>query len=239
MAARIGRVWWASVLAAVGCVSDQGKLPLVTPSPFGQPADVKLAAQVSHSPASQEAALRVSLVGQKVLVANKQTGLKPVFHTVGAPTPEVFHHGPGELYVTEGLTKLCKTDAQLAAVLALEMGKMVSEREAVAGPSARRPALLPPPEARVGSDFGGTFGPPDGTRLAELSKFERQGGRPDAPLPPPPDPALLARSFLEKAGYRAGDLDEAAPVLKAARANVALEKQLASPTPVPARPWSP
>src|SRR5947199_5687302 len=220
MAARVRPVWVASLLTVAGCLGDDGKLPLGSPSPFGTPPQVPLQVRAPHAQASQEAALHVNLVGQKLLAANKQAGLRPVFQTIGTPTPEVFHRGVGELYVTEGLTKLCRTDGQLAAVLALEMGKMVAEREALAGPSARRPERTPPPDVRVG-DGGGTFGPPDGTRLAELSKFEKEGLRPNAALPPPPDPEVLARAYLDRAGYAAKDLDAAAGVLKAAHANFA------------------
>jgi hypothetical protein len=228
-------IWLASVLAVAGCTGDGEKLPCVTPSPFGPPPEVKLA-RVSHAPASQEEAMRVSLVGQKLLLANKQAGLRPVFHTVGIPSAEVFHKGTGELYITEGLTKQCKTEAQLAAVLALEMGRMVSERELLASPAARRPERLPPQEIRVGTDAGGTFGPADATRLAELSKFEKTGGRPNAVVPPPPDANVLARAYLTKAGYAEKELDAVEPILKAARANVTLEKQLTGSTPVPVRP---
>src|SRR5262249_50182998 len=152
-------------------------------------------------------------------------GLSPAFLAIGAPAPEIFHRGVSELYVTEGLAKLCKTDAQLAAVLALEMGKMVAEREAKATPAARRGDRLPPEEARIGNDAGGTFGPADGPPLAELGKFEKERPRTHKPLPLP-EPATLARAYLEKAGYNGKDLDAAAPILKAARANLTLEKQI-------------
>src|SRR5262245_46329469 len=235
MAARVRPVWLASVLAVTGCVGDGDKLPTVTPSPFNPPPEVKLA-QVSHAPASQEEAMRVNLVWQKLLLANKEAGLRPALHTIGAPAAEVFHKGTGELYITDGLTKQCKTEAQLAAVLALEMGRMVSEREMLAGPGARRPERLPPQEIRVGPDAGGIFGPADATRLAELGTFERQGGRPNAALPPPPDPNVLARAYLVRTGYSDKDLDAVEPILKAARSNVTLEKQLTGTMPVPARP---
>src|SRR5262245_32477987 len=236
MTARVRPVWMASVLAVAGCVGDGEKLPCVTPSPFSPPPPAKLA-RVSHAPGSQEEAMRVSLVGQKLLLANKETGLRPVFHTIGVPNAEIFHKGTGELFITEGLTKQCKTEPQLAAVLAFEMGRMVSERELLAGPGTRRPERLPPQEIRVGTDAGGTFGPADATRLAELSKFEKMGGRPNALVaPPPPDANVLARAYLARAGYGEKELDTVEPILKAARANVALEKQLTGSTPVPVRP---
>jgi hypothetical protein len=66
--------------------------------------------------------------------------------------------------------------------------------------------------------------------------FEKMGGRPNAVVPPPPDANVLARAYLTKAGYGEKELDGVEPILKAARANVTLEKQLAGPTPVPVRP---
>lgn len=235
MAARVRPIWLASLLALAGCVDKDSNLPLVSSSPFTPAAEVKAGAPVPHVAASEAVALRVSLLGQKILTANRQSGLAPTFHAIGVPAPEVFHRGDSELYVTEGLARLCKTDAQLAAVLALEMGKMVAQREARATPATRRGDQLPPEEARIGTDAGGTFGPADGTHLFELAKFEKQRPRVRTPLPLP-EPAALARGYLEKAGYSGKDLDAAAPILKAARANLALEKQLVtSPPSVPAR----
>jgi hypothetical protein len=247
MVARLRPVWVGAFLAACGCLPEKDSLPLVATSPFGSPPPVAMPTKVSHAPASEQAATRVLQVGQKILAANKEAGLRPMLLTIGSPTPEVFHRGTSALFVTEGLTNLCQTEEQLAAVLALEMGRMVAEREALAVPSTRRPELEPPTAPRVGNDYGGTFGPSDGTRLAELAKFEQAGGRPSGapapPLPPPPKPETLACRYLEKAGYKAKDLDSAEPVLRAARANVALERQLAgagaptkavpSPKPVP------
>src|SRR5437879_3739195 len=85
------------------------------------------------SPASTEAASRVDKIGRGILAANPQIGAKPLFRTIGAPRPEVFHRGTDDVYVTEGLVRLCETDGQLAAVLCAELAKMVAEREAEIG----------------------------------------------------------------------------------------------------------
>ena len=230
MTARPRPLWPALLLALAGCVNDEA-MQMVQPSPFGPAPEAPPLRRVAHAPATEEATRRVSQVGTKVLSANRQIAMHPAFLTIGAPAPEVFHRGTCELYVTEGLTRLCKTEEQLAAVLAVELGKMVAEREARTSPAVRRPWRLPPQDLHIGTESGGTFGPPDGTHLAELGKFEQAGGRPNAPLPPPPDPQVLAKIYLEKAGYGPRALDEAAPVLRAARANVALERQLTSPVP--------
>ena len=96
-------------------------------------------------PGTEETASRVLAVGQKIVVANPQIGLRPTFATVAAPHPEIFHHGgPFEgmqVFISEGLVNRRKEpDAELAALLCLELGKIVTEREGAgrrAGPAAR------------------------------------------------------------------------------------------------------
>jgi hypothetical protein len=62
--------------------------------------------------------------------------------------------------------------------------------------------------------------------------YERDRKRRDEPSPPP-DPRALARLYLLRANVAAGELDAAAPVLRAAGQNGALEKQFTS---TPAQP---
>ncbi|MBV9122517.1 MAG: M48 family metalloprotease, partial [Planctomycetes bacterium] len=139
--------------------------------------------------------------------------------------PEIFHKGTQEVYITEGLVKQCQTDGQLAAVLCHELGKMVSEREALAGPKVLHPDRPPPIEVPIGNDnIGGT---PDLTGLAERAKF--------SPHPPPaspvgvslpPDPNVLARGYLAKAQFSEAELDNVQALLAAAAQNCSLERQL-------------
>ena len=81
------------------------------------------------NPASTDTAARVDTMGRRILAANPGIGGKPMFTTIGAPQSEVFHRGMTDVFVTEGLVREC-TDEQLAAVLCLELAKMVREREA-------------------------------------------------------------------------------------------------------------
>lgn len=213
-----------------GC-SSTGPNATVAANPFETRPAASPIRQASFNPASIQAAARVDLLGRKLVDANPQAGVRPLFRTIGAPQPEIFHHGTAEVDITEGLVRLCQTDGQLAAVLCQELGKMVSEREALAGPHLRQPQRQPPMDLRIGNDAGGS-GPPDQTNLAELAKFER--GRPPSgqgPTPPTPDPAALARSYLKRAQFAESELDAVSPILAAAAANCTFEKQFTAPPP--------
>jgi hypothetical protein len=236
----------ALVVTTAGCVPQQQDTRLVSANAFGAPPAAAPRPQVSFKPASSEAAARVEQVAQKVLAANKQTGLRPLIRTIGAPVgdvmtasaktpePEVFHHGTAEIFVTEGLVKQCPSEGELAAVLCSELAKMVAQREALAASQTRLPERRPPMDVPVGNDNAGSFGPADQTHLAELAKFDDDRRRASRPAPPPPDPQKLARLYLERAGYPAASLDVVAPVLQAAAKNGNFEKQLLPQT--PARP---
>src|SRR5436853_6032419 len=123
MTARFQPFGFVALLAVAGClpVKDQ---PLATVHP-GMPGPSAIKGPVKApqlSPASKEEAIRIDIVGQKLLAANRQTGLHPMFTTIGVPTAELFHRGTDALFVTEGLTKKCPSEGQLAALLAYEVG---------------------------------------------------------------------------------------------------------------------
>src|SRR4051794_883071 len=121
----IGRLAGAALLLSAGCTARQlapGVPPPIPPNPAGAvaggPTPPKLPA------ASLEAASRVDAVGRQIVAANPQTGLfsrttgvAVRFTTIGGDaggnpnTPEVFHRGTSELYITESLVKQCATDA--------------------------------------------------------------------------------------------------------------------------------
>ena len=214
--------------ALSGCLPRQEHTALVPANPFGSPPPPPIA-HASSSPASVQAAARVDSLGRTLLMANPQIGFQPLFLTIGAPQPEVFHVGMSQVDITEGLVKQCSSDGQLAAVLAVELGKMVSEREFLADPKARVPEPEPPLEVRVGSDNAGSFGPADQLHRAELAKYDKERRQRTAGASIALDPQALARGYLLKAGYTAGELDAAAPVLHAAAENNSLAKQLLSP----------
>jgi hypothetical protein len=225
MTRRVSPLWLLPLLSAAGCFADSPQ-KLVSANPFGTTTPKGAPTRTMYAPAIEATAKRVGLLGEKILAANRQTNVHPLFQTVGSSQPEVFHRDASAIYVTEGLVRECKSDGQLAAVLALELGRMVSEREALARPASRMPDRWVPMEVRVGNDIGGAFGAPDGTHLAELAKADRQrGGAANVPPPPPPSPEVLARCYLCKAGYSADDLSDVTPLLRKAEGNFAVEKQ--------------
>jgi hypothetical protein len=227
------RVVWLCLplcVVLVGCLPDD-RNNLVPGNPFNV-SPTPPVTQVSYAPASNEAATRVALTGQKLLQASPQLELRPLFRTVGAPQAEVFHRGALEIVITEGLVKQC-TEGQLAAILAEELGKMASDRVAQAPSPTRLHANEPPPSMFIGSDNVSSRGPADLTYQAELARYDNPRRQQAATPPPPPNPQALALAMLLKAGYSEADRAAAAPLLKAAGENMILERQFNAPATPP------
>jgi predicted Zn-dependent protease len=212
------------LLLAAGCVPEARSRQLASGEP-APPAPVRANQPVRTAPGTEETARRVLAVSQKVVAANPQVGVRPLFATVGAPHAEIFHRGGPldgmQIFVSEGLVRRCKSDAELAALLCLELGKIVSEREAQAGEQARQGEKRLPPSEAIGGDSGGTFGPPDGTRRMELAKLE-QARRSRARILP--DPEALARKYLINAGFDAAVLADVAPLAREADGHAEVER---------------
>jgi hypothetical protein len=213
----------ASALLWSGCILDRqpetaGARP--TDSPFN---DARTAAMKQ---ANVEACTRVFGLGQRILAANRDLPQRIVFRAAGSPDPEVFHQGTTSIIVTQKLVEMCSDDGLLAAVLCLELGKMVAEREALAAPAARQPQTRLPLE---GVAFPGTAGVanPDPLRLNELAVYEQDQRRVSGKLYLP-DPRELARKYLSRSGFPPEDLDRARPILRAAADHAGLETQLGS-----------
>ena len=85
---------------------------------------------------------------------------------------------------------------------------------------------MPPPplELRVGNDNAGLVGQQNDDYKLERAKFDKNFDRKRVTLPP--DPQVLARGYLTKAGYPAADLEGAAPLLRAAENNASLEQTM-------------
>src|SRR5205807_2774231 len=115
-----------------------------------------------------------------------------------------------------------------AAVLCTEMGKMVSDREALSTPGAREQHVVPPMEVAVGNDGVSSLGTADQIHQAELARFDQEHPR-QSRAAAPPDPQMLAKAYLTKAGFAAGELDAVAPILRTALDNNAFAKQTIPP----------
>jgi hypothetical protein len=212
---------------SAGCTDLGGSTttPTVPADPFHNAAlNTTSSKSLACPPATAEAATRVTTLGQKIVKANPQLGLHPLFITVGAPHHEIFHQGTTSITITEGLVKQCNTDGQLAAALCSELGKMSAERQATALAQAHRPPRFEAMDVHVGNDYGGSFGPADRSDLAERAKLERDFGPSDASQAP--DPHVLAQAYLVRAGYPAADLEVIEPLLHSAEGNNRLEKQV-------------
>jgi predicted Zn-dependent protease len=213
----------APLVLFAGCVDEQ-RVRVVPPGTLTETTTLRPPRLTSPVSVTEETARRVLLVGRKVVEGNTATGLRPMFLTVGAPHVEIFHQGGGarplHVYVTEGLVRRCKDDAELAAVLCHEMARIVNERATLDGPDNKQPGE--DRLAGVGNDAGGAFGPPDGTRLLEQGSKERQRPRKKAP----PSVEDIARRFLTRAGYAPEALAVVAPLLREAEKSYVVEKHL-------------
>src|SRR5262249_25936539 len=122
------------VFLLAGCLPTVDETPQVGFDPFGKSTTAAPVQQRqgNYAPASGELSRRVDCIGRGLLAKNPQIGMKPLFATIGSPDVEIFHKDTSMVWVTAGLVQKCKAEADLAAVLSLELGKMVSEREALA-----------------------------------------------------------------------------------------------------------
>jgi hypothetical protein len=214
--------WLPSCLPQQLFDPNSGGTAVVPTSSFGTPGPTTPGTHVVASgQASTDLCCRVDLTGKKILSSNPQSGLRPCFATDGSPKPEIFHQGISTVHITDSLVKECQTEGQLAAVLALELAKMVVEREALANPRGRGSDRLPPMEVPIGN--AGQAGAVDAVRMAELARFEKDR-REMAQQAPVLDPQVLAARFLTQSGYSPAELEAVQPLLKQAAGNYVLEK---------------
>lgn len=210
-------------LAAVGCVTPPEKTAQVSGQFFdSSPAP----ASVAKSPipaADTSICARVDFVGRKVVAANPQIGMRPLFATIQSPTPEIFHVDQRVIYVTDSLVKQLPSEGDLAAVLSFELARMVAERESRVKQDLKFSAVRPPIQLPIGDP--GAFGPTDMASAVELAKYDKVR-RDLQQLPAKLNPETLARNYLEQAGFQRTDIDRVQPQLQAAEKNSALEKQV-------------
>jgi len=202
----------AVCLAAV-CLATSGCLnPLTTsamlqpPNGIVQPPPGQLVAPrervvTKESKEAGQQALRVARLGRELLEKNSGLGIKPIFQLLGGSTSEIFHRETYQIYVSEGLAAR-STDAQLSALLAEELALAVVEAKQTSTgrttTSRWTPIDLPIERG------GGSFGPADGVRMAELARSTPR--RDSGPTMEPSlirlseSPLDLAREILRRSG---------------------------------------
>jgi hypothetical protein len=217
-------------VAVGGCLSDDKQLTTVPSSSFNKPGPTQTASFKPAPKATQEIALRVDRVGQKIVKANPRLNQKVVFLTLGVSSKEeIFHQSQKDvstISVTEGLVKQCKSDGELAAVLSQELGKLVSEQMVQTKPLRSRvaPPLITNP--RVGNDNNGTFGTSDGTDQMIAARYEKEWRQEQQGLPVATPPETLARTYLQSAGFDPKDLETVKPLLRKAAKQNSLEESM-------------
>src|SRR5262249_25468275 len=128
---RTVRLAGLALLGLTGCSSldalrPESELQQVPTSPF-PPSVTQTVKPVSltGSPAASDIAWRVDAVGRGLIDSNGWVGLMPRFRAVGNSEPQISHMGTDSVTVSDALVHQCKSEAELAAVLASELGKMV------------------------------------------------------------------------------------------------------------------
>jgi len=220
-----------TALASIGCATD-GDWSVRKIIGWDDP---KTPPMPNFPKASFQIAERVENLGNLIVTQGTFIGIKPLFYTVGVPESVLFHRGPEELFIGEGLVKLCKSDAELAAVLCSELGQMAAEKKAGRRVGADRDPI---PESGLpgGSQVmtgGGT--PDDPIRRAELGYQDR---RPKTtPVIDPVDATKQARMLLSTAGFDPGTLDQVQPLLKQSSRGDNIRKQMSGSAPPPIWTW--
>jgi hypothetical protein len=160
-------------------------------------------------PATLAAAARVDQIGRQLVTGNPFLGIEPTFHTFGSQKPEIYHPDSGGVFVTDGLVQQCKSDAELAAVLASELAEMADERRASDRLRKREP--LQPLRDAAALTPGGVAS--DQNQLGTQALIDRADRKPA----PAADSKARAREILESAGFDPRALDAIEPILKETR----------------------
>lgn len=217
-----------AALASTGCESDS----VATARKFLGWDDPNIPNMANYPKPDIAVAARVDEVGQRIIEINTFTGIEPFFTTIGVPESVLFHRGPNNLFISEGLVKLCKTDAELAAVLCSELGQMVAEKKAAKRYGIDRDSIPDVALPGSGSVMSGGGTPFDAARQAELGYMQRQPRA--TPTVDPVDAARQARQLLTGAGFDGAVLDQVQPLLKQSERGMKIQKQMSGSAPPPA-----
>ena len=172
------------------------------------------------STASVETARRVDELSKRIVEQNTFTGIEPIIRVVGVPEAVLFHRGPTELFISEGLVKKCKTEAELAAVLCTELGKMMSQKRAVIVLGRN---VDPIPDVAL----PGLGGDASQVRQAELALQKRREDQKRAAEQS--DEVQLAKDLLKGAGFNPAEFDRVQGMVKQSDRGESIKKQMAGP----------
>ncbi|MFO0849209.1 MAG: hypothetical protein U0871_11740 [Gemmataceae bacterium] len=199
----------ATISLLPGCLSDDAPKPTIE----NKAVDVTVAKE-----APVGLAARVDQIGRQIIGANPFLGVDPVFHTLGRAEPEVCHPDVHGLFVTSGLVERCKSDDEVAAVLASELAKMTAERRA----SDRMVRPEPLRQVAVGGNLNSGGDTSDLNQLGTQAVFDQTltppGRKKSAPAA---DNRKAAEDMMKAAGYDPKALAAVEPLLaEAGRNNV-------------------
>jgi hypothetical protein len=164
-------------------------------------------------PAFAAAQQRVRTTAQHLERSNPTLGFKPAFRVVPGDEPGLGRDAVGTITLSVGLVQACRTDGQLAGVLAWQAAEQYRQRVRRLSEAAQNVNREPPMVAREGLD-NGSLGTSDRYRLAEIHKLGLDRRRPAPPLEPPPAD-VIARQLLLQAGYNELDLEASSRLLQA------------------------
>jgi predicted Zn-dependent protease len=105
------------------CLSGCFDQEIDSSHPLGVPIDTSSTRQVAIETAS-----RVDQIGKQLTSCNPFLGVEPLYHTVAGDDPEICHPDSNGLFITDALVDRCRSDEELAAILAVELATMSLER---------------------------------------------------------------------------------------------------------------
>ncbi len=214
----------ALLVGLAGCLGNELDGPSIRNKPVETPKLPK---------ASVQTALRVDQVGRQLVSQSLFLGVEPTFSTYGQKEPEIFHPNLSSVFVTEGLVSKCKTDDELAAVLAVELATMSAESRAANRMRGAGPMPTLPDAATVSA--GGIAS--DQNQLGTQAIIDRRLGPTKRPgRPAANDTRAAAADILRSAGFDPKALDQVTPLMQEAGSHHAAAEGLGER---PTRPrWS-
>lgn len=161
---------------------------------------------------------RVDELTKRIVDQNTFTGLEPIVTVLGFPEAALFHRGTNQLFISDGMVKKCKTDAELAAVLCSELGQMMAQKRAVIAVGRNKDPI---PEIAL----PGGVNDSSGVRIAELAlqqkRIDEKRNRDES------DAVQKAKDLLKGAGFDPAEFDRVEGMIRQSDRGEAIKKQMA------------